>query len=117
MKNDLYCHCNLCGKEFNIWDYEENFQIHTLLGYGTAYDGDELHLRLCRDCMNEIIEDCYFSPIVEVNYCGKNYEFYDDLEVLADAITALRQEFLKGIDKIYKKIKGFIHTINFKTNK
>ena len=113
MKNNLYCCCNLCGKEFNIWDYEENFQIHTLLGYGTAYDGDELHLRLCCDCMNEIIEDCYFSPIREIDYElaheGKGSLLLYYILLFADTVK-------EATLKLAKRVKDLLSKIHIKNN-
>lgn len=57
--------CNLCGKQFDIWDTQEGFSINRRLGYGTKYDGDELQLDLCCDCMERIIDECKISPIIE----------------------------------------------------
>lgn len=55
--------CNICGKTFDIWDAQENFSIDRMLGYGTKYDGDELHLDICCDCMEKIIDGCMIPPI------------------------------------------------------
>ena len=57
--------CNKCGKRFDIWDTQENFSIYTRLGYGTKYDGDDLKLDLCCDCMEKLIDECIISPIKE----------------------------------------------------
>lgn len=108
MRNNLYCHCNLCGKEFDIWDYEENFQIHTLLGYGTAYDGDELHLRLCCNCMNKIIENCYFSPIREIDYElaheGKGSLLLYYILLFADTVKEATLKLAKRVKDLLSKI-------------
>lgn len=56
--------CNMCGKQFDIWDTQEDFSINRRLGYGTKYDGDELQLDLCCDCMEKIIDECKISPII-----------------------------------------------------
>ena len=112
-----YYYCNMCGNEFDIWDYEEDFHIHTLLGYGTAYDGDRLHLRLCCSCMESIINNCKIDPIVEVSYCDEDYEFYDDVELLSDVINRLCYEVLDGLNKLYKKAKRFFQNIFWKTTK
>ena len=55
--------CNKCGKEFDIWDMQEDFSMQRNLGYGTKYDGDDLFLSLCCDCMEELIDSCKISPI------------------------------------------------------
>lgn len=57
--------CNMCGKVLDIWDQQEDFSIEKQLGYGTSYDGEELSLHLCCDCMEEIINSCQVNPIVE----------------------------------------------------
>ena len=60
--------CNKCGKKFDIWDTQENFSVYRRLGYGTKYDGDDLELDLCCDCMEKLIDECIISPIVENNH-------------------------------------------------
>lgn len=57
--------CNKCGKTLNDLDMQENFSIHSQLGYGIKYDGCKLELDLCCKCMEQIIEDCKISPIVD----------------------------------------------------
>ncbi len=64
--------CNKCGKAFNIWDIQEMFSIHKNLGYGTRYDGDRLEIDLCCDCMNDLIEQCVVSPIIETTHTYDN---------------------------------------------
>ena len=56
--------CNKCGKEMNIWDRQEKFSIHSICGYGTKYDGSEIQLNLCCDCMEELIDICVVSPVI-----------------------------------------------------
>ena len=56
--------CNMCGKILDRWDEQEDFSIEKKLGYGTSYDGEELSLHLCCDCMEEIINNCHVNPIV-----------------------------------------------------
>lgn len=55
--------CNLCGKELDMWDMQEDFRIRRKFGYGTQYDGDDLDLRLCCSCMEMLISECVVSPI------------------------------------------------------
>ncbi len=57
--------CNKCGKEFDVWDIQEDFSFVKTLGYGTKYDGDKLNLHLCCNCMEEIIEECKVSPVID----------------------------------------------------
>lgn len=64
--------CNKCGKRYDLWDTQEDFSIHRQLGYGTKYDGDYLDIRLCCSCMEELIEKCSVSPIIE--RCDTEFE-------------------------------------------
>ena len=55
--------CNICGKPLDIFDESEGFAICKHLGYGTAYDGDDLDFHTCCACMDKIIKMCKVSPI------------------------------------------------------
>ena len=33
--------CNVCGKEFDMWDEQEDLGLHTRFGYGTKFDMSE----------------------------------------------------------------------------
>ena len=59
--------CNKCGKDFDDLDTQEEFSIHTTLGYGSKYDGDVLQLDLCCDCMGKLIDACKISPLKSLN--------------------------------------------------
>lgn len=56
--------CNVCGRELDAWDEQEDFTIHKHLGYGTKYDGEILNLHICCNCMDSLINSCKLSPIV-----------------------------------------------------
>lgn len=55
--------CNKCGKEFDMWDEQEDFSIHRQAGYGSKYDGQNIELDLCCECMDKLIEECKISPL------------------------------------------------------
>lgn len=57
--------CNMCGKELDIWDIQENFSIRGRFGYGTKYDGSDYDLDLCCGCMEKLIDECVISPIID----------------------------------------------------
>ena len=58
------CYCNLCGKEMDFWDVQEEFSIQSFnIGYSSKHDGDSLELDLCCDCMDELIDRCKINPI------------------------------------------------------
>lgn len=59
--------CNKCGKEFgdtNL-DFNSDFSIHTRIGYGSKYDMCGLALDLCSSCMDELIDSCVLSPVID----------------------------------------------------
>ncbi len=58
--------CNCCGKKLGIFDRQQNFNIHKyLIGYGSAHDGYGVHLQLCCDCFDKLVEQCKVNPIIE----------------------------------------------------
>ena len=61
--------CNLCGKEFNAYDEQESFGIHTRVGYGSRFDGDSIDLDLCCECFDKLMYDlilqCKINPVIE----------------------------------------------------
>lgn len=57
--------CNKCGKELDFWDIQEGYTIETRIGYGSKHDCCELSLHLCCECMDELIDSCEVSPIVD----------------------------------------------------
>jgi len=62
--------CNKCGKEFDVYDTQEDFSIHrSNIGYGSKHDGCDLELDLCCNCMDEIIDSCKISPVTDSIYC------------------------------------------------
>ena len=54
--------CNLCGKELDFWDVQEDFTLHRHVGYGS----EVIKLRLCCECFDHIVDECKVSPIEEV---------------------------------------------------
>ena len=59
--------CNMCGKEFDLWDEQEDFSIiKSRIGYGSRYDDHRLELRFCCDCMDRIIDLCRIHPTTDL---------------------------------------------------
>lgn len=52
--------CNVCGKEFDGWDLQEDFGLHYHIGYGSRYDGGRLELDFCCDCFDNLLD--YILP-------------------------------------------------------
>ena len=61
--------CNMCGKPFDEWDYQENFSFKSYIGYGSKYDSNKRDFNLCCDCfdkiMDFIIPQCAILPLEE----------------------------------------------------
>ena len=60
--------CNMCGKEFDLWDEQEDFGIsNPMIGYGSRYDGHRLNMHLCCDCVDQLIDRCVVHPTVDLD--------------------------------------------------
>ena len=59
--------CNHCGKELDFFDLQNDFSIHKRIGYGSVHGGDDVHMRLCSDCFDKLVEECEVSPIEEMD--------------------------------------------------
>lgn len=56
-------YCNLCGRKMDEFDVNQHFFMQKIIGYGSKYDGDDLRVRLCSKCMDDLIDKCVISPI------------------------------------------------------
>ena len=54
--------CNICAKELDEFDEQENLIIHTTVGYGSTHDGEEIRLQFCCECFDKIVDECKVSP-------------------------------------------------------
>lgn len=48
--------CSACGKEFDIWDEQEDFSFDKYIGYGSNHDEEHIQFKLCCDCFDKIFE-------------------------------------------------------------
>ena len=67
-KNGRRLVCNLCGKTLDEMDLENNLTIRRRLGYGSAYDGDRVDLRICCSCFDMLVEGCTVTPIDQTKW-------------------------------------------------
>ena len=58
--------CNICGKEFDMWDQQEGFGLHYHVGYGSRFDGDRILVDMCCDCFDELM-DTYILPKCKIS--------------------------------------------------
>ena len=63
--------CNMCGKSFGEWDYQENFCFDYHIGYDSKYDLNRLRLNLCIECFDKVLDfiipQCEINPLSEYN--------------------------------------------------
>lgn len=62
--------CNMCGKEMDVYDLQENFSLHSRIGYGSVFDEDKIDIDLCCSCFDKtmkeyIIPNCTITPVTE----------------------------------------------------
>lgn len=55
--------CNLCGKQFDRFDRASGLKYVQQLGFGSAFDGSVLVLRLCVDCLDDLASECVINPL------------------------------------------------------
>lgn len=55
------CMCNICGKEFDEFDWQNSFGVHQAVMYGSQFDGFAINLDLCCECFDKLMED-YILP-------------------------------------------------------
>lgn len=61
--------CNMCGKDFDMWDEQEDFCFEHVIGYGSKYDMHKVDLKLCCDCFDKVMDfilpQCKDDPMTE----------------------------------------------------
>lgn len=77
--------CNMCGKEFDIFDRQEDFQIRRktdgTIGYGSSHDGEYCDCHLCIRCFDLLMGTTPFriNPFFEPEYNATTSEgTYED---------------------------------------
>lgn len=62
--------CTMCGKEFDLWDEQQDFCFERKIQYGSIHDSEQLSINLCCDCFDKVIDIvspmCKESPLKEV---------------------------------------------------
>ena len=61
--------CNLCGKDFNELDINNDCSFVIYPGYGSRHDCERIEVDLCCDCMDDLIEKCAISPVTAEYLC------------------------------------------------
>lgn len=54
--------CDLCGKEFDEFDTQEDFGIHyNSIGYGSKFDRETIDVDMCCACFDKMMGE-YITP-------------------------------------------------------
>lgn len=61
-------HCTMCGKQFDEWDYRENFGMDYRCGFGSKHDEEHIKMDICCSCFDKIMDfvipRCQQNPFV-----------------------------------------------------
>ena len=64
------CYCNMCGKQLDEWDIQEDYSADYRVGYGSKYDKCRIQIQLCCECFDKVMDwlrpQCRIEPIVGV---------------------------------------------------
>lgn len=59
--------CTMCGWKLDEFDLAQNFTIDHYISYGSKHDLEHLHVDLCNDCLDRLIDwltgTCIHNPI------------------------------------------------------
>lgn len=67
MRTDII-HCDMCGKEFDVFDRQEGFGFHYHnIGYGSKFDETNMDIDLCCDCFDKMIEEYVIPKLQSVS--------------------------------------------------
>lgn len=67
--------CNMCGKEFDEWDVQEQFGFHYHVGFGSRFDEQIIDCDLCCSCFDKMMEE-YILPNCKINTIIGRYDEY-----------------------------------------
>jgi len=62
--------CNMCGKDLDVFDQQENISYHSRMGYGSKFDLCQVDIDLCCSCFDKVMDEyiipnCLLDPISE----------------------------------------------------
>ena len=59
--------CNMCGKDLDkSFDTYIDYVLYAYIGYGSIHDGDKVNMRLCSNCLDNLIAACKINPVEEL---------------------------------------------------
>ena len=61
-------HCDMCGKQFDVFDTQENFGFHYHnIGYGSKFDETNMDIDLCCECFDKMINEYVIPKLQSVS--------------------------------------------------
>jgi len=69
--------CNRCGKEFDVWDDQEDFGIDHYFGYGSKHDMEHINAHFCCKCFDDILDQ--IIPQLNIPMDVEEYTFINDV--------------------------------------
>lgn len=58
--------CNICGREFDFFDEQQNIKIEYYMKYGSSFDGTKVSCRMCIECFDKFVNE-YLVPKSIIN--------------------------------------------------
>lgn len=55
MSNPEVCVCNMCGRDFDLFDMQEDFGFRYHVGYGSKHDGEYIEAHFCCECFDKLV--------------------------------------------------------------
>ena len=93
--------CNLCGKDFDLWDKQENFGFDYYVGYGSKYDLQHITVHFCCKCFDQLLDE--LTPRMVIPMESSELRLATELkpeEVAATFQDAIDEKPLKPGDRV-----------------
>ncbi len=65
--------CSMCGKDFDVWDCQEDFCFDRHIGYGSEFDLKHIKFNLCCKCFDKVLK--MLLPMFKET-CMKEYDVF-----------------------------------------
>lgn len=89
--------CNLCGKDFDLWDKQENFGFDYYVGYGSKYDLQHISAHFCCRCFDRLLDELTPRMVIPM----ESSELRPANELIPEDIAAVFQDMaLKPGDRV-----------------
>lgn len=55
--------CNKCARPIDDYDSASGVEIYQKMGYKSSHDGETVIIRLCIECLDNLIDSCKIDPV------------------------------------------------------